>query len=58
MMMVNALISAFSMSEVNGAKILAAANRILKPRIRQNMMMSCLMLRWDEKTKQMFYTGA
>lgn len=58
MMMVNALISAFSMNEVNSAKILAAANKILKPRIKQNMMMTCIMLRWDENTKQMYYTGA
>jgi serine phosphatase RsbU (regulator of sigma subunit) len=58
MMMVNALISAFSMNETNGAKILSAANKILKPRIKQNMMMSCIMLRWDENTKQMYYTGA
>jgi serine phosphatase RsbU (regulator of sigma subunit) len=56
MMMVNALISAVSLNEANGAKILAAVNAILKPRVKQNMMMSCLMLRWDETNKKMYYT--
>ncbi|NRH20597.1 serine/threonine-protein phosphatase [Candidatus Gracilibacteria bacterium] len=58
MMMVNALISAFSLSENNSATILAKTNSILKPRIKQNMMMTCVMLRWDANTKKVFYTGA
>jgi len=58
MMMVNALISAFATEETNGARILAETNRILKPRIKQNMMMTCVMLRWNEKEKQLYYTGA
>jgi len=58
MMMVNALISAFSLSEANGASILARTNAILKPRIKQNMMMTCVMLRWDATQKKMYYTGA
>ncbi|MBC7504059.1 serine/threonine-protein phosphatase [Candidatus Gracilibacteria bacterium] len=58
MMMVNALISAFSLSESNGAKILSNTNTILKPRIKQNMMMTCVMLRWDATAKKMYYTGA
>lgn len=58
MMMVNALISAFSLSESNGAIILAKTNSILRPRIKQNMMMTCVMLRWDADTKKMYYTGA
>ncbi len=58
MMMVNALISALSLSELNGANILANTNRILKPRVKQNMMMSCVMLRWDAAHKTMYYTGA
>ncbi len=58
MMMVNALISAFVTEEINGAKILSETNRILKPRIKQNMMMTCVMLRWNENDKQLFYTGA
>lgn len=58
MMMVNALISAFSISESNGATILAKTNSILRPRIKQNMMMTCVMLRWDANAKKMYYTGA
>lgn len=57
-MMVNSLISAFATEEVNGARILSETNRILKPRIKQNMMMTCVMLRWNEKDKTLFYTGA
>jgi serine phosphatase RsbU (regulator of sigma subunit) len=57
MMMVNALISAFAASETNGATILASTNTILKPRIKQNMMMTCVMLRWDATNKKMYYTG-
>ena len=58
MMMVNALISAFSLSESNGATILTKTNTILRPRIKQNMMMTCVMLRWDAQSKKMYYTGA
>ncbi len=58
MMMVNSLISAFAQYEKNGANILAATNSIVKPRVKQNMMMTCIMLRWDEQSKKMYYTGA
>lgn len=58
MMMVNALVSAFVTSDENSAHILAETNRILKPRIRQNMMMSAVMLRWNSATKSLYYTGA
>jgi serine phosphatase RsbU (regulator of sigma subunit) len=58
MMTVNALISALSLNELNGATILANTNRILKPRVKQNMMMSAVMLRWDAIHKAMYYTGA
>lgn len=58
MMMVNALISSFTQSYLNGAEILAATNAILKPRIKQNMMMTCVMLRWDSVHKKMYFTGA
>ena len=57
-MMVNALVSAFSSLESNSASILAKTNAVLKPRIKQNMMMTCVMLRWDAVNKKMFYTGA
>lgn len=58
MMMVNALISAFSTSSTDGAHILSETNNTLKPRIKSNMMMTCVMLRWDAITKKMYYTGA
>jgi serine phosphatase RsbU (regulator of sigma subunit) len=58
MMMVNALISAFALTETSGAPILAATNHILKPRIKQNMMMTAVMLRWDEMLQALYYTGA
>lgn len=58
MMMVNALISAFSQNLLSGAEILAETNKILKPRIKQNMMMTAVMLRWDSENKKIFYTGA
>jgi serine phosphatase RsbU (regulator of sigma subunit) len=58
MMMVNALVSAFVSQEESSAKVLAETNRVLKPRIRQNMMMSAVMLRWDNKERALYYTGA
>lgn len=58
MMMVNALISAFATKAISGAEILASANTILKPRIKQNMMMTTVMLRWDSVNQKMYYTGA
>lgn len=58
MMMVNALVSAFVTSESSSARVLSETNRILKPRIKQNMMMTCVMLRWDEHNKRLYYTGA
>jgi|GEM_PF-5380533 len=58
MMMVNALISAFALTETSGAPIFAATNHILKPRIKQNMMMTAVMLRWDEMLQSLYYTGA
>lgn len=58
MMMVNALISAFTRKMLSGAEILAETNKILKPRIKTNMMMTTVMLRWDSLQKKMYYTGA
>jgi serine phosphatase RsbU (regulator of sigma subunit) len=58
MMMVNALVSAFVVSEESSARVMTETNRILKPRIKQNMMMSSVMLRWNDTTKSLYYTGA
>jgi serine phosphatase RsbU (regulator of sigma subunit) len=58
MMIVNALISAFSKVLVSGASILADTNEILKPRVVSNMLMTLLLVRWNEKERKMFMTGA
>lgn len=58
MMMVNALISSFSENAVKGDYILGATNKVLKPRIKPNMMMTAIMLRWDSVHQKMYYTGA
>ena len=58
MIMANALISGFSKVVVSGAEILAKTNEILKPRIKSNMLMTLLMVRWNEVEKKFFMTGA
>ena len=58
MMMTNALVSAFVASEENSARVMSETNRILKPRIKQNMMMSSVMLRWNDPEKALYYTWA
>ena len=58
MMIVNALISAFSKVLVSGAEILADTNEILKPRVVSNMLMTLLLVRWNERERKMFMTGA
>lgn len=58
MMMVNALISGFSKMLENSAEILARTNEILKPRVKSNMLMTLLMVRWNEKERKLFMTGA
>jgi len=58
MVMVNALISWFSKVFISWAQILANTNEILKPRIKSNILMSLLMLRWDESQKRLFMTWA
>jgi len=58
MVMVNALISWFSKLFKKWNHILAYTNEILKPRVKSNMLMSLLMVRWDEKEKRLFMTWA
>lgn len=58
MMIVNSLISAFSRTFESGADILTNTNAILKPRIKSNMLMSLLMIRWDDERKKLSMTGA
>ncbi len=58
MMMVNALISGFSKMVENSAEILSRTNEILKPRVKSNMLMTLLMVRWNEKEKKLYMAGA
>ncbi len=58
MMIVNALISAFSEVMPSGAQILSKTNEIVKPRVKSNMLMTCLMIRWNEAEKKLYMTGA
>lgn len=56
--MVNALISALAKVFVSGAQILVTVNETLKPRIKANLLMSLLLVRWNEKEKKLFMTWA
>ncbi|MFA5917157.1 MAG: SpoIIE family protein phosphatase [Candidatus Gracilibacteria bacterium] len=58
MVMVNALISALTKVYISGAQILINVNETLKPRIKANLLMSLLLVRWNEKEKRLFMTGA
>ncbi len=58
MVMVNALIAGFSKIYASWADILASTNDILKPRIKSNILMSMLLVRWDEKQQRIFMTWA
>ena len=56
--MVNALISGFAKIFKSWAQILGYTNEILKPRIKSNILMTLLMIRWDEAEKRLFMTWA
>lgn len=58
MIMVNALVSWFSKVYKSWAVILAKTNEIIKPRVKANLLMSMLLVRWDEKEKRLFMTWA
>lgn len=58
MVMVNALISWFTKIYKSGADVLSKTNEILKPRIKANLLMSLLLVRWNEKEKRLFMTWA
>lgn len=58
MMIVNALISGFVKIVESSAVILAKTNEIVKPRVKSNMLMTLLMVRWNERDKKMYMTGA
>lgn len=58
MIMVNALVSWFSKVYRSGATVLIKTNEVLKPRVKANLLMSMLLVRWDEKEKRLFMTWA
>lgn len=58
MVMVNALVSGFSKIFKSWNQILSYTNEILKPRIKSNILMTLLMVRWNEAEKRLFMTGA
>ncbi|MDD5770403.1 MAG: PP2C family protein-serine/threonine phosphatase [Candidatus Gracilibacteria bacterium] len=58
MVMVNALVSGFAKIFKSSAQILANTNEILKPRIKSNILMTLLMVRWNEEEKRFFMAGA
>ena len=58
MMMVNSLVSWFSKVFKSWAQILSNTNEVLKPRVKANLLMTMLLLRWDEKAKRLFMTWA
>jgi len=58
MMMVNALVSWYTKVTDKWNHILALTNDIIKPRVKANLLMSMLMIRWNDKTKKMYMTWA
>lgn len=58
MTMVNALIEWFTKSFKSWADILAKTNLVLKPRVKTNLLMSLLLVRWNENEKKLFMTWA
>ena len=58
MMMVNTLIRWLSEIIINSSDILIRINKLLKPRVKSNMLMSLIMLRWNINEQQMYMTWA
>ena len=58
MVMVNALVSSLSEFYKSWAEILTKTNEELKPRVKANLLMTMLLLRWDENQKRLFMTWA
>ncbi len=58
MVMVNALISMITKVFVSWAQILTKTNEVIKPRVKANLLMTMLLLRWNEKEKRLFMTWA
>ena len=58
MIMVNALISWFAKIFKNWNVVLTKTNEVLKPRVKANLLMSLLLVRWNEKDKKIYMTWA
>ena len=58
MMMVNALVSGYAKVTAKWNQILALTNDVIKPRVKANLLMSMLLVRWDSEKKRLFMTGA
>jgi sigma-B regulation protein RsbU (phosphoserine phosphatase) len=58
MMMVNSLVAWFSKVYVRWSQIMSAANEVLKPRVKASLLMTVLLLRWNEEQKRLFMTWA
>ena len=58
MVMVNALIEATVHNYISWADILTLTNKFIKTRIKANLLMSLLLVRWNEKEKRLFMTWA
>ena len=58
MTMVNTLIEWFIKNYESWADILVKTNQVLKPRLKANLLMSLLLVRWDEEEKRVFMTWA
>lgn len=58
MMMVNSLISAYVKVTERWNHIISLTNDIIKPRVKANLLMSLLLIRWNAATKKMYMTGA
>lgn len=58
MIMVNALVSGLSKVYKSWATVLIKTNEVLKPRVKANLLMSMLLVRWDEENKRLFMTWA
>lgn len=58
MTMVNTLIEWFIKNYESWADILSKTNQVLKPRLKANLLMSLLLVRWDEEEKRVFMTWA
>lgn len=58
MMMTNALVSGFAKVTNKWNHILALTNDIIKPRVKANLLMSVLLLRWNAEEQRIYMTWA